>query len=703
MTTTGPVTVVVPVYDGVDDTVACLTSIVRHTPARVADRPVELLVIDDASPDPAMAGALADVLATATDLAAQLRTHDGNRGFVASVNEAFAATTGDVVLVNADTVVTDGWLDRLAATAVGPDVATVTPLTNSGSICTLPDAVIEAFDLDGPEPRIDDCGQFVAANGAGAAPAVITGVGFCLYVTRVALDLVGSFDEEAYGRGYGEEVDFCVRATRLGLRHLVEDRTFVWHRGGGSFGDGRHERMHQASTFLRKRFRFFRDVNRAERAHDPLRVSFTALEQALHPPDPGRQVVLHLLHGPLHDVGGTEKHLSGLLDALADDGVDAVLLYPVESGFVAEVRARAEDGTRVDERHLLPGSVRWVTAVDDPVAGEALATTLDLFPVDAVHIHSLNGFSTAVLDVLRHVDVPVVSFVHDPFLACPHYSLLYRNRAACGIPDDLAVCGRCLPETEALPIEHLRSFRDAVEGRRDAVDRWVFASRAAADHLLRVYPLDPARTSIIEHSPTVADRRRPIDHHRIHDEPLRLAFVGRGWTKKGLAHANRLADAVAADGIEVHHFGPLAEAPAASLRTHGSYDSALLGTLLDLAGISVVLLPGPTPETYGLVMTEAVIAGRPVIGAVYGALGERIRRDGVGWTFDPDDPDELIELVRRLDADRHEVVRAAEATLGVRFPTTADLAAAYAACYRGEDPELVPPPPAPPDRPEDDR
>ena len=70
-----------------------------------------------------------------------------------------------------------------------------------------------------------------------AAPEVITGVGFCMYVTRAALDLCGVFDEETFGLGYGEEVDFCLRATRLGLRHLVEDSTFVYHRGGVSFGE----------------------------------------------------------------------------------------------------------------------------------------------------------------------------------------------------------------------------------------------------------------------------------------------------------------------------------------------------------------------------------------------------------------------------------------------------------------------------------
>jgi glycosyltransferase involved in cell wall biosynthesis len=681
MTIAGPITLAVPVYDGVDDVVRCLESVLEHTPSTVAGHDVTVVVIDDAAPDPAVQRALDDLVARPAATSIRLVRHEQNRGFVASVNSVFASTTGDVVLVNADTVVTAGWLERMAGLAQGPGVATVTPLTNHGSICTLPRPVIDAFDLDGPAPRIDDCAAFVGAHSIAAAPEVITGVGFCMYVTREALDLAGPFDEDAYGRGYGEEVDFCVRATRLGLRHVVDDATFVWHRGGASFGDERHARMQEASAFLRRRYRFFRDVNRAERAHDPLDVPFTALVQGLRERDPARPKVLHVLHGPIDSPGGTEEHVVALLAELADE-FDATLLYPVESGFVVETIGRTRAGDTVRDRHLLPGSSRWVTETYDSVAAEALTTCLDLFPADAVHIHSFNGHSLAPLEVLADFAGPVVSFMHDPYLACPHYSLLYRNRSACGIPEDLTVCARCLPETEQRDVDQLVAFRAFVREHQRTVDRWVFASRSAADQLTRAYDLDPARIEIIEHSPTIPDDRWTLDPPVVHDEPLRLAFVGRGWAKKGLRTVNRLADELDPT-VEVHHFGPLVDDASPALRTHGAYENEVLPELLHRAGISIVLLPGPTPETFGLVMSEAIIAGLPVIGATYGALGERIRRDGVGWTFDPDDADELVGLVRRLDANRHEILRAADRTRDVTFTTTAEIATRYAALYRG--------------------
>ncbi len=85
-------------------------------------------------------------------------------------------------------------------------------------------------------------------------------------------------------------------------------------------------------------------------------------------------------------------------------------------------------------------------------------------------------------------------------------------------------------------------------------------------------------------------------------------------------------------------------------------------------------------------MTESLIAGLPVIGATYGALGERIRTHGVGWTIDPDDPDELHTLIRRLDTARFEILRATRRAHRAPLATMARSASAYADIYRGGPP-----------------
>lgn len=686
-----PVTIIVPVYRGLDDTRACLESVVRHAASNRT--PFELVVIDDASPEVAVRRYVDEFAATRRDFPVTVSHNEENLGFVVTVNRGLRAAPGDVVILNSDTVVTSGWLDRLAEVGALPDVASVTPLTSHGSICTLPRTVIDAFALEAPRPKIDECADFIEEHSLRILPEVITGVGFCMYVTESALRRCGYFDEGAFGRGYGEEVDFCLRATRLGMRHLVDDGTFVFHRGGVSFGEEQQQGWARSSAIIDARYPYFRPTNTRERAHDPLRVSFRALELALRPRRADRPHVLHLMHSPPGSTGGTEKFLETLMESL-DDDYDFSVLHPVANGFVLRTSWRIGPGEPVEQEYLFPGGARQVTGVYDEVAAGALEMVLDLFEFDAVHIHNLIGHSLAPLKVLSDFPGSVTCSVHDLFLACPNFSLLYMKREPCGIPDDLSVCQRCLadaaespmpgsPRIQDLGLAYLDEFRVMVSRHLDVVDRWVFASQSAMDYFLRVYELEPDRVELIPHESVIRLGRRPrdpdVDH--VFDEPLRIAFVGLGWSKKGLDAVNLLADSFAERPVEIHHFGALKQSASIDLHAHGPYDNEFLPELLHRAGIHAVLLPGPYAETFGIVMSESLAAGVPVIGAHYGALGERIRATGAGWTIDPMDPEGMVDLVDRLDRARDEVYRVTQKAIQVPLQMVKDTAHRYAALY----------------------
>lgn len=227
MSAVAPIDIVIPVFDAAALLRRCLAALDRCTSAEQA----RVLVIDDASPDPAIAPLLAQ-WAAQTHLPARILRNPRNLGFVGTCNRGFAETHGEVLLLNADTEVTPGWLPRMtAALAADPKIATVTPFSNHAEICSWPE-----FCVANPVPAdADRIAQAFAAAGPAEYPELPTAVGFCMLIRRAVLNAIGDFDAATFGRGYGEENDFCRRAAGHGWRNVLASDVYVVHAGGGSF------------------------------------------------------------------------------------------------------------------------------------------------------------------------------------------------------------------------------------------------------------------------------------------------------------------------------------------------------------------------------------------------------------------------------------------------------------------------------------
>jgi glycosyltransferase involved in cell wall biosynthesis len=226
----GDVVVVIPVHGAHTRFVECLQSVLAHTPLEVP-----ILVTDDASPDERSVKLLAELDESGVlRHRVQLVRHEQNRGFVRTVNEAFElCNPADVVVLNSDCVVTAGWLGAMTAAGSGPLVATVSVLTNNGTILSLPDRNCPAANL--PQTLdVDVAARAIESQSLRIRPRIPTAIGHCFLVKRDALDLVGAFDED-FSPGYGEEVDFSQRCVQRGLVNVLADEAFVLHRGSASF------------------------------------------------------------------------------------------------------------------------------------------------------------------------------------------------------------------------------------------------------------------------------------------------------------------------------------------------------------------------------------------------------------------------------------------------------------------------------------
>lgn len=238
-----PVDVVIPVYQGLTVTRRCLDSVLGNQ-QRCAH---EVIVIDDAGPEPELVNYL-DELAAAGRIT--LLRNPVNQGFVATANRGLALHPDrDVVLLNSDTEVNGNWLDRLARCArAAATTGTVTPFSNNATICSYP-RFCEVNELPTGLSLAATDALFQRAN-AGRWLEIPTAVGFCMYIRRDCLRAVGDFDERTFGLGYGEENDFCMRATQVGWRHALCADTYVYHVGGVSFGERQTQLQAQAQETL---------------------------------------------------------------------------------------------------------------------------------------------------------------------------------------------------------------------------------------------------------------------------------------------------------------------------------------------------------------------------------------------------------------------------------------------------------------------
>jgi hypothetical protein len=128
------------------------------------------------------------------------------KGFILQANYAFSSYPhSDIVLVNSDVVVGENYLESMLALLAKPDCATVSVLSNKGSILSItaniPERIEHIFDFT------NNLNHKLKSNPIAKFPIIPVAVGHCFGITRKSLQLIGHFDE-TFGMGYGEEVDF---------------------------------------------------------------------------------------------------------------------------------------------------------------------------------------------------------------------------------------------------------------------------------------------------------------------------------------------------------------------------------------------------------------------------------------------------------------------------------------------------------------
>jgi GT2 family glycosyltransferase len=241
-----PVTIVIPVFNALPETLACLESLNGSTTV-----PLLVRVIDDASDEPAR-----EALKHYAQDKPWVDVHSfaRNRGYTfASDYGVREARTSWVVLLNSDTVLTRGWLENMLACAHSdPSIAFVGPLSNAASYQSVPELydASKKWKINRLPPGMtpQDMADIVRRVSVRDYPEVPILNGFCTLMKRSAFIELGGLNSTAFPAGYGEENDLCFRAGKAGLKLAVADDVYVYHVKSASFGSSRRQELTKAGN-----------------------------------------------------------------------------------------------------------------------------------------------------------------------------------------------------------------------------------------------------------------------------------------------------------------------------------------------------------------------------------------------------------------------------------------------------------------------
>ncbi|MES2817378.1 MAG: class I SAM-dependent methyltransferase, partial [Pseudomonadota bacterium] len=468
--------IIIPVYRGLEETRRCIESVLASDYLAQA----EVVVIDDASPDPALVAWLDSLEGRVT-----LLHNETNLGFVGTVNRGMRLhPERDVVLVNSDTEVANDWLDRLQQAAYSATmIGSVTPFSNNATICSYP-----LVCQDNPMPRDLDTAQldllFKQVN-AGQAVDIPSAVGFCMFIRRDCLEANGLFNAELFGRGYGEENEFCRRSAEQGWRHLLCGDTFVYHAGGVSFAETQSEHQAIGRRALNGLYPGFDLLVQQHLAADPAAHLRFAVDMARARAS-GKPVILMINH---NRGGGTERHLRDLAAELADQA-EIYVLRPMDEGGKASL-GPFSGGQRA-------------RLVFDPITDfESLLLTLRALGVSRLHFHHSIGVHLQFLLLPERLGVPYDVTVHDFYLACPQVTLADPQGRYCGAPDE-AGCNACLMSRPAPGGADIRQWREFGALLLNGAERVFAPSQDTFARMCRYFPDAPLQCAVHEQTLHVA-------------------------------------------------------------------------------------------------------------------------------------------------------------------------------------------------------
>lgn len=598
------VDIVVPVFNGLN---LLKSLVVNLSNTKIAHK---VYFVDDCSTDDAVPAFLRELCES--DPRYQLVSAKENGGFVKSVNLGLSFTAGDVVLLNTDVQLPPLWLERLIAPLLLDDkVASATPFTNSGTICSFPRFLENnelAFGLDVAE--IDS----IFSHFHPIYNEVPTGVGFCMACSRNALNAVGFLDSDTYGRGFGEENDWCQSAIKAGFKNVMVENLFVFHNHGATFqSDEKVALIEDHLKKLNKRFPNYNgDVARYCEANPLKELRSFAYARAFLKSIPGFKTVYLT-----HDLGGgASTYLKRRIAAdLAANQCAVTIEYSVFEN-IFHVAIQSGDKQTQFVSSTLADALDVVCSSTDKIVVNELA--------------SYPHLGRALEDIAERVEshhCALEVLIHDYLMICPSINLVNANKRYCGLPGIYCDCSKCYRNQKFYDV-----YEDSIVAYRakwhrlllDAGEVVVFSE--SSSRLLEKTFGDIGNIVLRPHK--VPSLLSNITVKKAPDDPIVIGLIGRLTEHKGSLIIKELLNEIESRdlNVSISLIGKTDDdfdIKSDHFFEFGEYRLEDLPKLAAESGADVFFFPSVWPETFSYVCSEIIDMGYPLATFDLGAQQEK--------------------------------------------------------------------------------
>ncbi len=221
------VSIVLITYNQIQFSKQCIESILAYTKISY-----EIIVVDNASIDDTVN------LISHNYPEIKLIKNDKNLGFPIAVNQGINKALGDYVLIlNNDTIVADGWLERMIEVAESENnIGMVGPISNEVSGLQKDNEAnyrsIKEMPLYAERVSVKNKGEVFHF------PRIAF---LCTLIKKEVIEKIGGLDER-YSPGNFEDDDYCLRTQLAGYKTVIAKDVFIHHFGSKSFkADGENK------------------------------------------------------------------------------------------------------------------------------------------------------------------------------------------------------------------------------------------------------------------------------------------------------------------------------------------------------------------------------------------------------------------------------------------------------------------------------